>query len=117
MAELVLGLASSHSPQLSTPAEGWAGRGERDKSNQELIGTDGITSNYESLLARTDVSRIAKEITPEKFQQRHEQNQNAIASLSKSLYQANLDVLVLLVPNCSPHPDQCQLRLVNVWDN
>ena len=27
MAELVLGLASSHSPQLSTPPEGWAGRG------------------------------------------------------------------------------------------
>ena len=51
MAELVLGLASSHSPQLSTPADGWAQRGERDKGNPELIGTDGITSNYEALLA------------------------------------------------------------------
>ena len=96
MAELVLGLASSHSPQLSTPADGWAARGERDKGNPELIGTDGITSNYEGLLARTDVTRIGKEITPEKFQQRHEQNQNAIASLSKSLYQANIDVLVMV---------------------
>ena len=96
MAELVLGLASSHSPQLSTPPEGWAGRGERDKGHLELIGTDGIVSNFEDLLARTDTERIAKEITPEKFAKRHEQNQKAIAHLSKKLYDANLDVLVMV---------------------
>ena len=96
MAELVLGLASSHSPQLSTPPEGWAGRGERDKGHIELIGTDGIVSNFEDLLARTDTERIAKEITPEKFTKRHEQNQKAIAHLSKKLYDANLDVLVMV---------------------
>ena len=96
MAELVLGLASSHSPQLSTPAEGWAGRGERDKGNPELIGTDGITSNYEGLLARTDTARIAKEITPAKFEQRHQQNQQAIAHLARKLSDARLDVLVMV---------------------
>ena len=96
MAELVLGLASSHSPQLSTPADGWAGRGERDKGNPELIGTDGITSNYEDLLARADTGRIAKEITPEKFEQRHQQNQKAIAQLSEKMYDARLDVLVMV---------------------
>ena len=96
MAELVLGLASSHSPQLSTPPEAWALRGENDKRNPALIGTDGIVSNYEDLLARTDVSRIAKEITPEKFQQRHQQNQKGIANLVEALYRANLDVLVMV---------------------
>ena len=96
MAQLVLGLASSHSPQLSTPPEGWAQRGERDKGNQELIGNDGITSNYEDLLARTDVSRIAKQITPEKFEERHQRNQKAIAQLEESLYAANLDVLLMV---------------------
>ena len=96
MAELVLGLASSHSPQLSTPADGWAGRGERDKGNPELIGTDGITSNYEDLLARIDTDRIAKEITLAKFEQRHQQNQKAIAHLSKRMYDARLDVLVMV---------------------
>jgi len=96
MAELVLGLASSHSPQLSTPPDGWAQRGERDKGNPELIGTDGITSNYEDLLARTDVSRIAGEIMPEKFQKRHEQNQKAIARLAESLSRAKLEVLVMV---------------------
>ena len=96
MAELVLGLASSHSPQLSTPADGWAGRGERDKGNTELIGTDGITSNYEDLLARANTARIAREITSAKFEKRHEQNQKAIAHLSERLYNANLDVLVMV---------------------
>ena len=86
MAELVLGLASSHSPQLSTPAEGWAGRGERDRGHDELIGADGITSNYEDLMARIDADRIAREITPAKFEQRHHQNQKAIAHLSQKLY-------------------------------
>jgi 3-O-methylgallate 3,4-dioxygenase len=71
-------------------------RGENDKRNPALIGTDGIVSNYEDLLARTDVSRIAKEITPEKFQQRHQQNQKGIANLVEALYRANLDVLVMV---------------------
>ena len=96
MAELVLGLASSHSPQLSTPPEGWSDRGERDKGNPALIGNDGTTSGYEDLLARADITRIAKEITPAKFEQRHQQNQKAIAHLSKKLYEANLDVLVMV---------------------
>ena len=96
MAALVLGLASSHSPQLSTPADGWAERGERDKGNPELIGIDGITSNYEDLLARADTHRIAKEITLANFERRHQQNQKAIAQLSKRMYDARLDVLVMV---------------------
>ena len=67
MAELVLGLASSHSPQLSTLPEEWNLRGENDKRNPALIGTDGLVSNYEDLLARTNVANIAKEITLEKW--------------------------------------------------
>ena len=96
MADLVLGLASSHSPQLSTPSEGWRDRGERDKGNSELIGNDGIVSNYEDLLARTDVGRIASEITPGKMEQRHQRNQQGIARLVESLYRANLDLLVMV---------------------
>ena len=96
MAEIVFGLASSHSPQLSTPSEGWLGRGERDKKNPMLIGTDGIHSNYEDLLARADVNRIAKEITTEKMEERHQRNQKGIAKLSEALYDANLDVLIIL---------------------
>jgi len=96
MAQLVLGLGTSHSPQLSTAPDLWSARGERDKNNPELIGTDGIVSTYDALFARTDVARIAKEITPEKFQQRHARNQKGIARVQKALYEADLDVLVMV---------------------
>ncbi|MCH7605872.1 MAG: extradiol ring-cleavage dioxygenase [Chloroflexi bacterium] len=96
MAEIVLGIGSSHSPQLSVASDGWLARGENDKRHTKLVGTDGVVSNFEELLERADVSRIAKEITPEKMRERHERNQKGIAHLSKALYDAKLDVLVML---------------------
>jgi 3-O-methylgallate 3,4-dioxygenase len=96
MAQLVLGLATSHSPQLSTVPELWAARGERDQNNPALIGTDGLVSTYGELLARADVARIAREITPEKFQERHARNQQGIAKIKEALYAAGLDVLVIV---------------------
>jgi hypothetical protein len=96
MAQMVLGLGTSHSPQLSTLPELWAARGERDKGNPELIGTDGVVSDYDSLLNRTDVARIAKEITPEKFRERHERNQKGIGNVIEALYKAELDILVMV---------------------
>ena len=96
MAQLVLGLGTSHSPQLSTVPELWSARGERDRDNPELIGTDGVVSGYDDLLARVDVSRIAPELTPEKFQSRHARNQQGIAKLKEALYGANLDVLMMV---------------------
>ena len=96
MAELVIGLGISHSPQVSMVPEAWSARGEHDMNNPELIGVDGIVSNYEDLLARADVNRIAREITPEKFQQRFEQNQRGVAKVAEALYGANLDVLIMV---------------------
>ena len=96
MAQVVLGLGSSHSPQLSTPSEGWRARGENDRRHKQLVGTDSVVSDFDGLMARADLGRIAKEITPDKMQQRHERNQKSIARLSKALYEADLDVLVML---------------------
>ena len=96
MAEVVIGLGTSHSPQLSMPPEGWESRaGSNDKRNPELIGTDGIVSGYEDLLARTDVRRIAKEIDPKVQQQRHEANQRGIAKVAEALRNAKPDILVM----------------------
>jgi hypothetical protein len=61
-----------------------------------LVGTDGIVSDFEGLLERADLDRIAREITPEKMLQRHERNQKSITRLTKALYEADLDVLVML---------------------
>jgi len=96
MAELVLGIGTSHSPQLSVSWEGWAMRGEADKGNPALIGTDGIVSGYDELLARADVTRIAREITDDKFRKRFEENQRAIAQIAEVIAKASLDVLVMI---------------------
>lgn len=96
MAELVLGLATSHSPHLSTLPELWSARGERDRGQRELIGTDGFVSDYDGLLARVDTARIAPELTAEKFAERHARNQQGIANIKKTLEEAKLDVLLMV---------------------
>jgi 3-O-methylgallate 3,4-dioxygenase len=95
MAEIVLGLGTPHSPQLSTPPEMWEHHGERDRSNPELHAPDGKVYNYEQLLDMADPS-LARELTLEKFQTRHAACQQAIATLSESLAKTAPDVLVIM---------------------
>ena len=67
MARIVLGLGTSHSPQLSLPAEHWLQRGEEDQLNQSLYRVpDGKHVTYEELLAEVDPG-VAKELTPEEI--------------------------------------------------
>ena len=54
MAEIVLGLGSSHSPQLSTPPELWLPSGEGDRNHVELWAADGKPYSYEQLLDTAD---------------------------------------------------------------
>ena len=94
MAEIVLGLASSHSPQLSSPPETWALRGEGDKKNPHLRDFSGKKCTYEDLLATASPS-VAQELTAEKFQSRHDANQRGIAKVREALYRAEPDVVVM----------------------
>ncbi len=95
MARIVLGLGTSHSPQLSTPAELWPFHQERDKRNPGLLDTDGTHVSYEALLAKADPS-LAREVTPEKWQARYEACQKGIAKLADTLAQVSPDVVVML---------------------
>ena len=96
MAEIVLGIGSSHSPMLSLPVEMWPMFAERDKGNPMLTSIpEGEVLTYEELLERTDPS-IAKGITPEKFQAQHAACQSAITTLEKTLAEANPDVVVII---------------------
>jgi 3-O-methylgallate 3,4-dioxygenase len=96
MARIVLGLATSHSPQLSLPAEHWLLRGEEDQNNQSLYRvSDGKHVTFEELLAEAAPS-IAQELTPEVFQKRYAANQQGIAKLAEALERVAPDVLVVL---------------------
>jgi hypothetical protein len=93
---MVLGLATSHSPQLSLPAEHWLMRGEEDRANQSLYRVpDGKHVTFDELLAEVDPS-VAQELTPEVFQKRYAANQQGIARLAEALERFAPDVLVIL---------------------
>ena len=94
MARIVLGLATSHSPQLSTPPDLWPLHGERDKRNLELLDTDGRHISYDELLAKASPS-LAGEVTTAKWQTRYDACQQGIATLAKTLEQVSPDILVI----------------------
>jgi 3-O-methylgallate 3,4-dioxygenase len=95
MARIVLGLGSSHSPQLSTPPELWPLHGERDKRNPGLLDRDGTHLSYDDLLAKAHPS-LAGEVTPEKWQARYEACQKGIATLSKTFAQVAPEVAIII---------------------
>ena len=71
MAEIVLGLGSSHSPQLSTPPEMWLAYGEGDEAHTELWAADGKCYSYGELLETVNQPAIEKELTEEKMRTRY----------------------------------------------
>jgi len=96
MAHIVLGLGTSHSPQLSIPAEAWDLRGEEDKKNPWFYTVpEGKHVTYEELLAQADPA-ITKELKPGVYKKRHEANQKGIRRVAEALEQANPDVLVMI---------------------
>ena len=84
MAQIVLGLGTSHSPQLSTPPDLWRNHGERDKRNPDLRKPDGRVYTYEEVLASASPS-LQKELTPDTWQVRYDACQKGIAQVGATL--------------------------------
>jgi len=86
MAEIILGIGSSHSPMLSTPHEAFAGHAERDRAR---------VPDFEAL-ARAKASWIGRELAPDVTRARHEANQNALARLGAALAEAAPDTVIVI---------------------
>jgi len=87
MAKIVLGIGTSHSPQLSIPATQWGSLlRAKDEHDPRL--------DYESLLRRARPG-IETEITPEKMQERYQACQRSIALLGDLIRQAEVDAVVV----------------------
>jgi len=95
MAQIVLGLGTSHSPQLSTPPDLWRNHGERDKRNPDLRKPDGRVYTYEEVLASARPS-LQKELTPDTWQVRYDTCQKGIAQVGATLADVAPDVLVMI---------------------
>ena len=96
MAEIVLGIGTSHSPTLSLPPDLLPVYAERDRTNPMLSAPpDGKVRTYEELLEIADPS-ISERVNDNLFRQHHEIIQRDIAELARSLEEANPDTVIIV---------------------
>lgn len=89
MAQIVLGLATSHSPMLSAPVELWtAGFGAKDALDPRL-------GDFHEL-RRRNAARVTQELSAEKLQQRYDAVQSGIAAIADTLTRYSPDVVLII---------------------
>ena len=95
MAEIVLGMASSHAPQLEMPPQNWleyAAQGRRAPAHWY----QGKTYSFPELVELRSEDHFEKECTDEKFQTRWDSCQSAINHLAATMARVAPDVVVIL---------------------
>jgi hypothetical protein len=94
MAEIVLGVATSHGPMLSTPPEQWGLRAKADRRHRQHV-FRGKTYDFEGLVRERGVS-FEKEIGLEVWRSRHAQCQRALDDLARKVETAAPGVAILV---------------------
>ena len=95
MAQLVLGIASSHAPQLEMPPGTWRAYGDIGRrQNRHWFG--GNTYTFSELADLRAQEHLDKECTDEKFVARWNSSQKAIAHLSQTLSDTKPDICLIL---------------------
>ena len=95
MADIVIGVASSHTPQLSSGVDMWPDHAERDQRNPQLLGTDARYHSYDELLADAN-PEIEKELRPEVWDRKYQRCQQAVESLAAALRAADPDIALVI---------------------
>ena len=95
MASVVLGLGTSHTPQLSSPVDIWHDHVLRDQNNPELLGTDGEYHHYKELLASADPG-LETQLTQDVLEGKDARSQRGIAELGSTLAAVRPDILVVI---------------------
>ena len=95
MANIVIGVASSHTPQLSSGVDMWLDHAERDRRNPLLLGKDARYHSYDELLARADPA-IEQELAPAVWDGKYQRCQQAIEALTARLEKAQPDIAVVI---------------------
>ena len=91
----MLGVGSSHTPQMSTSAAFWAQHAARDAASRTLLGADGCFHGYDELLAGADPA-IAAELEPAVWQEKFDRAQRRVGQLAAALADARPDVVVVV---------------------
>jgi hypothetical protein len=95
MAEIVLGIGTSHSPLLAIDAAMWAERAQDDLRKTELHLRDGRVITYDELLTESG-GRYAAEAAPANFEKQAQQAQESLDRLAAAITEADLDALIVI---------------------
>ena len=87
MAKIVLGIGSSHGPQLSIPPENWSVFLDKDQNDRRY--------NYKEVLKRAN-PEILNELSDSVFKKKYNACQQALSKLRETLAQAFPDCLVII---------------------
>ena len=95
MANIVLGLAVSHGPLISTPPGKWDLRAEADRKNPALA-YRGAFYTFEELRLLRASENLEEEIRLERRQERHDRNQAGLAAMADLFEETAPDVVVMV---------------------
>lgn len=95
MAKIVLGMGTSHGPQLSTPPELWGQRVVADKKNPALM-FRGEKYVFNELVELRKDEKLGDQANIEDWTSKNERCHNAIESLSAKLKEVNPDAVVIM---------------------
>jgi hypothetical protein len=95
MAKIVLGIGSSHGPQLALPPHEWWRRADWDRRYPELW-FQGRPLSFDELAEARAGEHLERETTEEKYRSRFDACQRAIDRLSDTLERAAPDVCIIL---------------------
>jgi 3-O-methylgallate 3,4-dioxygenase len=95
MADIVLGIASSHTPQLSSGVDMWPDHADRDRRQPRLLGKDGEYHSWEDILAAAHPD-MERELEPAVWDAKYRRCQDAIAGLSERLTKADPDIAIVI---------------------
>jgi hypothetical protein len=94
MAQIVLGIGTSHTPMLNAAADEWPLFEEIDRQRAHLH-KDGRRATYDELLAIAPPA-LRAELAPEKLARRHAEAMVALSRLNAALIGARLDAVVII---------------------
>jgi 3-O-methylgallate 3,4-dioxygenase len=95
MAKIILGLGTSHSPMLSTPAEMWPLHAQRDQQNPRLH-FRGRVYNFKELRQARASERLERHVSGEIWRSKEQGSRQAIVALGERLADAAPDVVVII---------------------
>lgn len=95
MSKIVLGLGSSHAPQLSLTPAGWWRRAEGDRRTTEFW-FRGQTYTFDELAAARAGEHLERQVDPEVAEARYTACQRAIDTLAETLARVAPDVCIIV---------------------